>query len=80
MLFYDLNTGIFEDIYGTIYDIFQTLQPWQVYLFKEHEKDYVFPDITDDFLVHLIYPNFRYYHVLKGDVIWKREYLTLGLK
>lgn len=58
-LFYDVvNNYFIESSFGCIvYDIHRLIAPWQVTLFKWHRKDAVFPDVTNSFLVELVYPD-----------------------
>jgi len=63
MLFYDVDANIFVDTYGTIYldvYIYNILHPWQVFLFKHHKENCTFPDVTNTFLVELVYPDYMY--------------------
>ena len=57
-LFYDVGENSFIDTYGrVILDIHRLLSPWQLMLFKRYRKDITFPDVTDSFLVELVYPD-----------------------
>lgn len=61
-LWYDVSINRFVDaLLGTVvHDIHRLLAPWQIMLFKTQKMDYVFPDVTDSFLVELIYPDYLY--------------------
>lgn len=56
MLCYDSGINRFvEASFGyVVQDIHRLLKPWQIMLFKTNNNDYVFPDITDSFLIELI--------------------------
>ena len=58
MLFYDVGVNSFIDTYGNvILDIHRLLAPWQLMLFKRYMEDCVFPDVTNSFLIELVYPD-----------------------
>lgn len=55
-LFYDVGENSFIDNYGrVILDIHRLLTPWQLMLFRRYKEDMTFPDVTDSFLVELVY-------------------------
>lgn len=55
-LFYDVGENSFIDTCGrVIIDIHRLLRPWQLMLFRRHKEDMVFPDVTDSFLIELVY-------------------------
>lgn len=57
-LFYDVGVNGFIDNYGrVILDIHRLLTPWQLMLFKRRKEDMVFPDVTNSFLIELVYPD-----------------------
>jgi len=63
LLLYEAEDNIFIDMHGTIYHdiyIYDILHPWQIFLFKHHKKNYTFPDVTNSFLVELVYPDYMY--------------------
>lgn len=61
MLFYDVEANSFIDTFGNVqHDIYRLLKPWQIFLFKYYEEDQVFPDVTNTFLVELVYPDYMY--------------------
>lgn len=61
LLFYDVGANIFVDDRGDVhYDIHRILHPWQIYLFKQYKENCTFPDITNKFLVELVYPDYMY--------------------
>jgi len=61
MLYYDVGANIFVDDYGNIYhDIYHLLHPWQVFLFKKYKECCTFPNVTNTFLVELVYPDYMY--------------------
>jgi len=56
---YDPDRNIFIDLsFGhVVNNIYDLLKPWQIYLFKHYKRDYIFPDVTDRFLVELYWPD-----------------------
>ena len=50
--------GFINWTYGgyLVLDIYRLLKPWQVFLFMNNKKNYIFPDITGEFLVELYWP------------------------
>lgn len=63
MLLYDADVNVFVDTYGTIYHdiyIYDILHPWQIFLFKRRKENCTFPDVTNKFLVELVYPDYMY--------------------
>jgi len=61
MLFYDVGVNIFVDERGDIHhDIYRLLKPWQVFLFKNKKECMTFPDVTNTFLIELVYPDYMY--------------------
>lgn len=59
MFWYDAGINRFVDAsFGNvIHDIFRFLHPWQILLFKSEKESMTFPDVTDSFLIELIYPD-----------------------
>lgn len=59
MLFYDIRINRFvEGSFGyVVHDIHRLLAPWQIEIFKREKSDCIFPDITNSFLIELIYPD-----------------------
>ena len=62
MLWYDVGINRFVDVMNgnVMHDIHRILAPWQIALFKKDKTDYVFPDVTNTFLVELVYPDYMY--------------------
>ena len=58
MLYYEVNVNRFFDNSGMPYnDIHRMLRPWQIMLFKNTKECMTFHDITNTFLVELVYPD-----------------------
>lgn len=59
MLYYDVENNFFIDVsFGhVVLDIYRLLTPWQITVFKREKVDCVFSDITNTFLVDLVYPD-----------------------
>lgn len=57
-LLYNIEMNRFEDAsFGNIiHNIYDYLQPWQIFLFKKTKRHMVFPDVTNSFLIELLYP------------------------
>lgn len=55
--YYDSHANIFYDAsFGCpIFDIHRFLHPWQIMIFKHDKMSWVFPDITNSFLIELEY-------------------------
>ena len=57
-LLYCPDINRFSDGFGSIiHDIFRLVTPGQLMIFREYKNIYVVPDITNSFLVELIYPD-----------------------
>jgi len=58
MIWYDVGINRFID--GEkgiiIHDIHRLLAPWQVSWFKDKKTGCIFPDVTNSFLIELVYP------------------------
>lgn len=54
---YDPEINRFIDEFGSIvHDIHRVVTPGQLMIFKQYKNVYVVPDITNSFLVEMIYP------------------------
>lgn len=61
ILFYDISVNRFIDMFGeVIHDIHRLLSPSQIILFKKEEIDMTFPDVSNSFLIELVYPDYLY--------------------
>lgn len=59
--YYDAGINRFVNEKGdVIHNIYHFVTPSQVYVFKKEKKSSAFPDITDSYLIELIYPDYSY--------------------
>ncbi len=57
-LFYDPPTNrFFEDFGRIVHDIHRLITPGQLLVFKRKQEDVVVADITNSFLIELLYPD-----------------------
>jgi hypothetical protein len=57
-LFYEPEINRFTDDFGSIiHDIHRLVTPWQIMLFKQQKGVFLTPDVTNSFIVELIYPD-----------------------
>jgi len=63
---FDLERNEFIDLSGgwMVHDIYCLIKPWQIFLFKQNKRDYVFRDITNTFLVELFWPEDDYGYII----------------
>lgn len=55
-LFYDSKINRFIDDFGVIiHDIYRLITPSQLFISRQYKNIYLIPDITNSFLVELIY-------------------------
>ena len=62
MLWYDVgeNRFIDGDMGNVIHNIHQIIEPWKVALFRKKKVGMIFPDVTNKYLVELVYPDYMY--------------------
>lgn len=75
-LFYDSGINRFVDsAFGNvIHDIYRLLTPSQVMLFKKNKESAVYPDITNKFLVELVYPDHLNPEDIKIELIYIKRF------
>lgn len=58
---YDPEINRFRDQFGgVVHDIYRLITPSQYLIFRKYKNIYLVPDITNSFLVEMIYPEEEY--------------------
>lgn len=62
MMWYDvgINKFIDSDTGLILHDIHRLLEPWKIAIFKQKKTGCIFPDVTNSFLIELVYPDHFY--------------------